>query len=41
MSFFCNLVDAGEKSGSLDIMLDKIATYKEKIETIKKKIKKR
>ncbi|AWN74294.1 type II secretion system F family protein [Legionella anisa] len=37
---FCNLVDAGEKSGSLDIMLDKIATYKEKIETIKKKIKK-
>lgn len=37
---FCNLVDAGEKSGPLDIMLDKVATYKEKIETIKKKIKK-
>lgn len=37
---FCNLVDAGEKSGSLDIMLVKVATYKEKIETIKKKIKK-
>jgi len=37
---FCNLVDAGEKSGSLDIMLDKVATYKEKIESIKKKIKK-
>lgn len=37
---FCNLVDAGEKSGSLDIMLNKIATYKEKIESIKKKIKK-
>lgn len=37
---FCNLVDAGEKSGSLDLMLNKIATYKEKIETIKKKIKK-
>ena len=37
---FCNLVDAGERSGSLDIMLDKVATYKEKIETIKKKIKK-
>ncbi|KTD11100.1 pilus assembly protein PilC [Legionella gratiana] len=37
---FCNLVDAGEKSGSLDIMLNKIAIYKEKIETIKKKIKK-
>jgi type IV pilus assembly protein PilC len=37
---FCNLVDAGEKSGSLDVMLDKVATYMEKIETIKKKIKK-
>ncbi len=37
---FCNLVDAGERSGSLEIMLDKVATYKEKIESIKKKIKK-
>lgn len=37
---FCNLVDAGEQSGSLDIMLDKVATYKEKIESIKAKIKK-
>ena len=37
---FCNLVDAGERSGTIDIMLDKVATYKEKIETIKKKIKK-
>lgn len=37
---FCNLVEAGEKSGSLDILLDKVATYKEKTETIKKKIKK-
>lgn len=37
---FCNLVYAGEQSGSLDIMLHKIASYKEKIETIKKKIKK-
>lgn len=37
---FCNLIDAGEQSGSLDIMLDKVATYKEKIESIKKKIKK-
>lgn len=36
----CNLVDAGEKSGTLDIMLNKIAAYKEKTETIKKKIKK-
>ena len=39
-ALFCNLVDAGEKSGTLDIMLDKVAGYKEKIETIKKKIKK-
>lgn len=37
---FCHLVDAGEKSGSLDIMLDKVATYKEKIQSMKKKIKK-
>ncbi len=37
---FCNLIDAGEKSGSLDIMLNKVASYKEKVETIKKKIKK-
>ncbi len=37
---FCNLIDVGEKSGSLDMLLDKIATYKEKTETIKKKIKK-
>lgn len=37
---FCNLVDAGEQSGSLDIMLDRLATYKEKIESLKGKIKK-
>lgn len=37
---FCNLIAAGEKSGSLDMMLEKVATYKEKIESIKKKIKK-
>jgi type IV pilus assembly protein PilC len=37
---FCNLVDAGEQSGSLDVMLDKVATYKEKTESIKRKIKK-
>ena len=37
---FCNLVDSGEKSGSLDLMLERVATYKEKIETMKKKIKK-
>ncbi|VAX08749.1 Type IV fimbrial assembly protein PilC [hydrothermal vent metagenome] len=37
---FCNLVEAGEQAGVLEIMLDKIAIYKEKTETIKKKIKK-
>jgi type IV pilus assembly protein PilC len=37
---FVNLVDAGEQSGSLETLLDKIATYKEKTESLKRKIKK-
>ncbi|AOV17897.1 type II secretion system protein F [Acidihalobacter aeolianus] len=37
---FVNLVHAGEQSGSLETLLDKIATYKEKTEAIKAKIKK-
>jgi type IV pilus assembly protein PilC len=37
---FCNLVDAGEQSGSLEMMLDNVATYKEKVDSIKRKIKK-
>jgi len=37
---FCNLVAAGEQAGVLDILLEKIATYKEKTESIKGKIKK-
>jgi type IV pilus assembly protein PilC len=37
---FVNLVEAGEKSGALETLLDKIATYKEKTEAIKKKVKK-
>jgi type IV pilus assembly protein PilC len=37
---FCNLVQAGEHAGILEDMLDKIATYKEKTEAIKSKIKK-
>lgn len=37
---YVNLVEAGEKSGALETLLDKIATYKEKTETIKKKVKK-
>lgn len=36
----CNLVSAGEQAGVLDILLDKIAIYKEKTESIKGKIKK-
>ena len=36
----CNLVNAGEQAGVLDTLLDKIATYKEKTESLKKKIKK-
>lgn len=36
---FCNLVDAGEQSGSLETMLDRLATYKEKTEALKGKIK--
>ncbi|TDU28411.1 type II secretion system protein F (GspF) [Panacagrimonas perspica] len=37
---FIHLVDAGERSGTLETLLDKIATYKEKTEKIKKKVKK-
>lgn len=37
---FCNLVESGEQSGSLETMLDRIATYKEKTEKLKAKIKK-
>ena len=36
----CNLVEAGEAAGVLDTLLDKIATYKEKTEALKSKIKK-
>ncbi|MFL6649003.1 MAG: type II secretion system F family protein, partial [Sulfurifustaceae bacterium] len=38
-SLYCNLVQAGEQAGILDTILDKVATYKEKIEAIKGKIK--
>lgn len=37
---YVNLVTAGEQAGALETLLDKIATYKEKTESIKKKIKK-
>ncbi len=36
----CNLVNAGEQAGILENLLDKIATYKEKTESIKSKVKK-
>ena len=36
---FCNLIAAGEQSGSLETMLDRLATYKEKSEALKAKIK--
>jgi len=37
---FVNLVEAGEHAGALETLLDKVATYKEKSEALKKKIKK-
>lgn len=37
---FCNLVDAGEQAGALESLLDRVATYKEKTEALKAKIKK-
>lgn len=36
---FCNLVAAGESGGVLESLLDKLATYKEKTESVKKKVK--
>jgi type IV pilus assembly protein PilC len=38
-ALFCNLVGAGEQAGILDSLLDRLATYKEKILAIKGKIK--
>ena len=39
-ALYCNLVLCGEQSGTLDIMLNRIATYQEKTETLKRKIRK-
>jgi type IV pilus assembly protein PilC len=39
-ALYVNLVEAGEQAGALESLLDKVATYKEKTEALKKKIKK-
>lgn len=39
-NLFCSLVAAGEKSGSVETMLDRIASYKEKNEILRMKVKK-
>jgi type IV pilus assembly protein PilC len=38
-ALFCNLIHAGEQAGILDDLLDRLATYKEKMLAIKSKIK--
>lgn len=37
---YCNLVDAGEQAGALDTLLERVATYKEKSQNLKARIKK-
>ncbi len=39
-NLFSNLVAAGEQAGALDKMLDRVATYKEKIDSLKARVKK-
>lgn len=39
-ALYCNLVHAGEKSGTLDIMFARLATYQEKTTVLKNKIRK-
>ena len=39
-ALFCSLINSGEQSGALESMLDRVATYKEKTEALKAKIKK-
>jgi type IV pilus assembly protein PilC len=39
-SLYCDLVESGEASGSLETIFDRIATYREKSEALKAKIKK-
>lgn len=37
---FCNLIDSGEQSGALETMLDRVAIYQEKSESVKRKVRK-
>lgn len=37
---YCNLVDSGESAGALESMLDRVATYLEKTENLKRKVRK-
>lgn len=39
-NLFCSLVESGEQAGALEVMLERVATYKEKSEMLKAKIKK-
>lgn len=39
-NLFCHLIDAGEQSGTLDGMLERVAIYKEKTESLKARVKK-
>ena len=39
-NLYCNLIEAGEQSGALETLMARVATYKEKAEELKKKIKK-
>lgn len=39
-ALFCSLVDAGERAGALDAMLEQIAGYQEKAQSLKGKVKK-
>jgi len=39
-ALYCNLIEVGESSGALEIMLDRLATFKEKTEALKSKIRK-
>jgi len=36
---FCSLVESGEQAGALETMLDRVALYREKAESLKKKVK--